>query len=182
MSTFSVPEELSTYYKSQVETILKFADVGVSATEQWFDLYAKSAKAATAEAMKQTRALAAAKDVQELTTLQTSFSQANGEKVSGFARAAYSWATETHSEFSKVVEEQIAETNKTMSAAIDKASKSAPSGSEFAFNAVKQAVSAANQAYDALSKASKQVVDMTEATVSASTGAIAPTAARKKVA
>jgi phasin family protein len=182
MSTFSVPEELSTYYKSQVETILKFADVGVSATEQWFDLYAKSAKAATAEAMKQTRALAAAKDVQELTTLQTSFSQANGEKVSGFARAVYGWTTETHGEFSKLVEEQIAETNKTMSAAIDKASKSAPSGSEFAFNAVKQAVSAANQAYDALSKASKQVVDMTEATVSASAAAAAPTAARKKVA
>ena len=47
---------------------------------------------------------------------------------------------------------------------MDKAAKSAPSGSEFAFTAVKQAVTAANQAYDALSKAGKQVVDMTEAT------------------
>jgi phasin family protein len=182
MTTFSVPEELSTYYKTHVDTMLKFADVGVSATEQWFDLYAKSAKAATAEALKQTRALAAAKDVQELTSLQTSFSQANGEKVSGFARAAYGWATETHGEFSKLVEEQITETNRNVAAAIDKASKSAPSGSEFAFNAVKQAVSAANQAYDALSKASKQVVDMTEATVSAGTAGAGPAGSRKKVA
>ena len=51
-----------------------------------------------------------------------------------------------------------------MSAAIDNAAKSAPSGSEFAFAAVKSALTAANQAYDVLSKAGKQVVDMTEAT------------------
>ena len=85
-------------------------------------------------------------------------------------------------ELSKLVEEQIAETNKTVAAAIDKASKSAPSGSEFAFNAVKQAVSAANQAYDALSKASKQVVDMTEATVSATAAGTVPGGSRKKAA
>ena len=182
MSTFSVPEELSNYYKTSVETWLRFADAGVSATEQWFDLHTKSAKAATAEAIKQTRALAAAKDVQELTALQTSFSQANGEKLTGFARALYGWATETHGEVSKLVEEQIADVNKTLASAIDKASKSAPSGSEFAFNAVKQAVSAANQAYDAMSKAGKQVVDMTEATVSASAAGVTPAGSRKKVA
>ena len=60
---------------------------------------------------------------------------------------------------------------------VDKAAKSAPTGSEFAFAAVKSAMTAANQAYDALTKASKQVADMTEASIST-----APSASRKKAA
>jgi hypothetical protein len=58
---------------------------------------------------------------------------------------------------------------------VDKAARSAPGGSEFAFAALKQAMSATNQALDAVSKASKQVVDITEATVNAGTaGVVAP--------
>jgi hypothetical protein len=38
---------------------------------------------------------------------------------------------------------------------------------------MKQAMSATNQAYDVMAKAGKQVVDMTEATVANTTGAMA---------
>jgi hypothetical protein len=64
-----------------------------------------------------------------------------------------------------------------MAAALDKAAKAAPTGSEFAFAAVKSAMTAANQAYDALTKAGKQVADMTEATINS-----APGTPRKKAA
>ena len=39
---------------------------------------------------------------------------------------------------------------------------------------MKQAVSAANQAYDAIAKAGKQVAEMTETTVTATTNAVSP--------
>lgn len=165
---FAVPDELSAYQKAQLDSILKFTDVTTHAVEQWFDLNAKTAKAATLEAVKQFRALAEAKDVPELASLQASFAQGNSEKATGFVRASQSWATETHSELTKLLEAEVAEINKSLAATVDKAAKAAPSGSEFAFNAIRQALTTSNQAYDALAKAGKQVVEMTEATLAAS--------------
>ncbi len=173
---FPISEDLSAYQKAHLDSVLKFADASSAAAEQWFDLNIKSAKAASAEAVKQLRALATAKDVQELSALQTSFSQANAEKLQGYLRALQTWATDTQGELSKVVESEVSEINKSLSAAVDKAAKSAPSGSEFAFAAVKQAMSATNQAYDVIAKAGKQVADITESTVAAAS------AGKKKVA
>jgi phasin family protein len=167
----AVNEDFNALQKTHLNNLLKYTDAATQAAEQWVELNMKAAKAGMAEVLDQVRALAAAKDVQELTSLQTSFSQANAEKLTGFARAAYGWATETYGNISKLAEGQIADANRTLAAAIDKASKAAPTGSEFAFAAVKQAVTTANQALDAVSKASKQVVDITEATVSATTAA-----------
>ena len=68
---FAVPEEFSAYQKAHLETLLKFTDAASQATEEWIDLNMKSAKAAAAESLKQLRALAVAKDVQELASLQS---------------------------------------------------------------------------------------------------------------
>jgi phasin family protein len=179
----AVPEEFTTYQKSSLDSFIKFADAWTNAAEQLFDLNVKSAKAGSQEAIKQIRALAGARDVQEFVALQSSFAQANAEKTTGFARAIYAWGTETQGEISKLVDGQVGEVNRSFAAAIEQAAKSAPSGSEFAFAAVKQAVSAANQAYDAIAKAGYQVAEMTENTVTATTNAVAPAmGAKKKVA
>jgi phasin family protein len=170
----TVPEDFTTYQKSAVENLVKFADTWSNATEQLLDLNIKSAKAGSQEAFKQIRALAAAKDVQELFNLQSAFAQDNAEKTAGFARALYSWGTETQGEISKLVDVQMGELNRSFAAAVDKAARAAPTGSEFAFAAVKQAVSAANQAYDAITKAGKQVAEMTETTVTATANAVSP--------
>jgi len=178
--TLALPEDVSAYQKVYLDSFLKFADATTESVEQWVELNLRSAKATSAEAIKQIRALAAAKDVQELSSLQTSFSQANAEKVAGFLRAVQSWAAETNSELAQVFESEVAEINKTISTALDKAAKSAPQGSEFAFSAAKQVITATNQAYDALAKAGKQVVDLTEATVAATTGGVAAANAKKR--
>ncbi|PWT71806.1 MAG: granule-associated-like protein [Proteobacteria bacterium] len=172
---FTLNDEVGTQVKANFEHTLKFAETAADAAEQLFDLNLKTAKAAGADAVKQVKALAGARDVQELTSLQTTFTQANAEKATGYARAVYAWGLDIQGEISRLIEAQVAEANKTFSSVLDKAAKSAPSGSEFAFAAVKSAVSAANQAYDALTKAGKQVVDMTEATVNTAT----PTRSKK---
>ena len=48
-----------------------------------------------------------------------------------------------------------------------------PAGSDVAVAAVKSAMAAANQAYDAFSKATKQVAEATEATMTAATNTVA---------
>jgi phasin family protein len=175
---FAVPEDVSAQARTNIEQALKLVETSTDAAEELFDLNLKTAKAAAADAVKQLKALATAKDVQELTTLQTAFAQANAEKVAGYARAIYGWATQAQSEVSKLFETQVAELNKNVATALDKAAKSAPSGSEFAFAAAKSALSTANQAYDAFSKAGKQVADITEATINNAT----PGTTRKKAA
>jgi hypothetical protein len=74
---------------------------------------------------------------------------------------------ETQAELNKFFEERIAETNKTFVTVLDQAVKNAPAGSDVAVAAVKSAMAAANQAYDAFSKATKQVAEATEATMTA---------------
>ena len=111
---FAVPEDVSSYSKAHLDSVMKFADATTAAAEQWFDLNVKSAKAASAEALKQLRALATAKDVQELSSLQTTFSQANADKLQGYLRALQTWATDTHGELSKVVETEVNEINKSI--------------------------------------------------------------------
>lgn len=174
---FATPEEVGAQTKNNVEQALKFAETTADAAEELFDLNLKTAKAAGADALKQLKALAGARDVQELASLQTSFAQSNAEKLFGYGRAVYGWGAEAQAEITKLVDAHIAEVNKSFAAALDKAARSAPTGSEFAFAAVKSAITAANQAYDALTKAGKQVTEMTEATISAT-----PNPSRKKVA
>lgn len=183
---FTLPEEVSAQTKAGIDQALRFAETAKGATEKLVGLNIQTAKAASADAVSQVKALTSAKDVQELSSLQTSFAQANTEKAVGYARAVYGWATETHGEFSRLVEAQVTEFNRSVAEAIDRASKTAPSGSEFAFAAVKSAVTVANQAYDAMNKAGKQVAGMTEATFNsaantAEASAVA-VAARKKAA
>jgi hypothetical protein len=56
-----------------------------------------------------------------------------------------------------------------MQAAIDAFSKNAPMGSEGVVTLVKQAVTAANSAFDQVNKATKQAVEMAEANMAAAT-------------
>jgi adenine-specific DNA methylase len=83
----------------------------------------------------------------------------------------YEIASQSQEEFSKLFEAQIAELNKNLATALDKAAKSAPAGSDVAVAAVKSAIAAANSAYDSVSKAAKQVAEIAEANVAAATNA-----------
>ena len=118
-----------------------------------------------------TKALLAAKDVQELINLQASLAQPIVEKAVAYARSVYEITSQSQEEVSKVFEGQVAEINKGVASALDKAAKSAPAGSDVAVAAVKSAIAAANSAYDSMSKAAKQVAEIAEANVAAATNA-----------
>ena len=72
---------------------------------------------------------------------------------------------------SKVFEGQVAELNKGVATALDKAAKSAPAGSDVAVAAVKSAIAAANSAYDSMSKARQAGRRDRQANVAAATNA-----------
>jgi phasin family protein len=176
---YNVPEQLIATNKENLESFISFAGILFVGTEKLIDLNLKTAKTAFADTAKTAKALSGAKDVQELTDVQSTFVQPVADKFATYGRGVYAVAAETQADLTKFFEERIADLNKNFVTALDKAAKSAPAGSDVAVAAVKSAVAAANQAYDVFSKASRQVVEATEATV---TAAINPTGAKKKAA
>jgi phasin family protein len=174
---YNVPEQMLTTNKETLETFVEFAGIAAASAEKLLDLQMKTAKSVYADTVKHAKSAVAAKDIQELTEIQTAYVQPSTEKATAYGRSVYSVLAETQAELSKFFEARFADANKNLTSALDKAVKSAPAGSDVAVAAVKSALAAANQAYDAFSKATKQVTEATEATISA-----ASTSTRKKAA
>ncbi len=168
---YNVPEQFLATNKESLDTFVEFAGIAAAGAEKLLDVQVKIAKAVFADSVKHAKSVVSAKDVQELTEIQTSSVQPSAEKAAAYGRSIYSVVAETQTELSKFFEERFAEANKNLTTALDKAVKSAPAGSDVAVAAVKTALATANQAYDAFSKATKQVAEATEATISAATPA-----------
>lgn len=171
MSAFVTPEQFAATNKANVETLLTLANAAFASAERLAALNLNTARSILEDGVANTKALLAVKDVQELVSLQASLTQPIVEKAVAYARSVYEITSQSQEEVSKVLEGQVAELNKGVATALDKAAKSAPAGSDVAVAAVKSAIAAANSAYDSMSKAAKQVAEIAEANVAAATNA-----------
>ncbi|HMZ82985.1 MAG TPA: phasin family protein [Rhodocyclaceae bacterium] len=168
---FATPEQLAAANKANVDALLTIANTAFASAERLAALNLNTARAVLEDSVSNAKSLLTAKDVQELISLQASLAQPMVEKAVAYSRSVYEIATQTQEELSKVAEVQFSEVNKGIAAALDKAAKSAPAGSDVAVAAVKSAIAAANSAYDSINKAAKQVAEIAEANVAAATNA-----------
>jgi phasin family protein len=159
---YQAPEQLIALNKANLEVAARFAGVALQGAERIVDLQLKAAKDAFAEGIESAKALASAKDPQQFVTLKDNLAQPRLEKATAYAKSMYDAAAATQAEFGKLVEEQVAEFNRQVVAALDKMVKNAPAGSELGIAAVKSAIAAANSAYDNMSKVAKQVTEATQ--------------------
>ena len=167
----TTPEQFAATNKANVEAALTLANTAFASAERLAALNLNTARTMLEEVVSGTKALLGAKDLQEVISVQSSLAQPAIEKAVSYSRSIYEIASQTQDEFSKVIESQFAEANKNVAAALDKAAKNAPAGSDVAVAAVKSAIAAANSAYDSITKAAKQVAEIAEANVSAATNA-----------
>ena len=165
------PEQIQATTKANMEAMLSLATAQFAAIEKFANLNANVIKAAFEDSIANARALAGARDVQELVNLQSTFAQPAIEKAIAYSKSVYEVATQTSTEFSKSTERRVTEWNENFVSLLDKAAKNAPAGSEPAVTAFKTAVAAVNTAYDTFSKAAKQAVEMAESNVVAATSA-----------
>ncbi len=174
------PEQFTAAYQANLETLFALSQTAFSGVEKIVALNLNVAKANLQESADKARAVMGVKDPQELLTWNAQQLQPAAEKAVAYSRLMYDIATSTQAEFTKVAEAQLADANTKFVAMIDSAAKNAPAGSETAVAMMKSAVAAASSAYDSLSKATKQAVEMTEANVAAATNAAVKTASRAK--
>ena len=179
---YVTPEQIQATTKANVEAILSLASTQFAAIEKFASLNANAVKAAFEDSIANARALAGAKDAQELVNLQSTFAQPAFEKAIAYSKSVYEVATQANTEFTKVAERRVAEWNENFSTLLDKVSKNAPAGSDVAVAAVKSMIAAGNSAYDNFTKVAKQATEIAEANVAAATDTVKGMTKAKKAA
>ena len=159
---YQAPEQLVAFNKAGLETAVKFAGVALQGAERILDIQVKATRNAIADSVENAKAIANAKDLQQLAAIKDSMTQPTIDKATAYAKNVYDVAAATQAEFSKLLEEQIAEFNKQVAAALDRMVKNAPAGSEVGVAALKSGISAVNSTYDNLSKVAKQFAEATQ--------------------
>jgi phasin family protein len=159
---YQTPEQLVAINKANLEAAIKFAGVALQGAERILDLQLKAARSALADSVENAKTIAAVKDLQQLAALKDTMAQPTIEKATAYAKSVYDVATATQAEFGKLVEEQVAEFNKQVVAALDKMVKTAPAGSEVGIATLKSAIAAVNASYENLSKVAKQFTEVTQ--------------------
>ena len=177
---YKVSEQFASTNQAGVETFMTIASATFAGAERLAALNLNAARTFVEDSAANTRALLAVKDVEALVSMQKSLAQPDAEKATDYSRRVYEIATQTHEALSQVVEAQVSELNKNLGLALDKAVKTAPAGSDLAVNALRSAISAANSAYESMSKAAKQATEIAEANLAAATAAMTPKKAGKK--
>lgn len=173
-------EQFLAQQKTSIETLFGLTHKAFEGVEKLVELNVQASKAALSESANHTQAMLSVKDAQELMALQAGLMQPLAEKAAAYSRHLYDIASGTTAEFSKAVEAQTAEMQAKFTGLVDSATQNAPAGSETAVAVMKNAVAAANHAYETVQKAVKQASEMAEANLNTVTNTAAKTSTKKR--
>ena len=175
----TTPEQVLQIQKTALEVFQTATITSIEGLERLAALNVQAAKASIDESTDALKSMTEVKDAKQLADMATGSVQPATDKVTAYYKHVYEIANETGAELAKLFEKQFAESNKQLYAAIDAMAKNAPAGTEGVVTLVKQAVSAANSAFDQISKATKQAVEVAEANMAAAAKTTAAGRSRK---
>ena len=173
-------EKFAAANKATVDSLLSVANTALASAERITALNLETARAALEDSATGVKAVLAAKDPKEALAAQSALAQPAVEKAVAYARSVYEISTETQQEFTKMVQAQFGDFQKTMTDLIGQASKSAPVGSEGPMAAIQQAINAATSAFGNMNTMAKQFAESAQANVASATEAVTATAKKAK--
>ena len=176
---FAFPDQFIAMHRQSLESARAVAMASFAGFEKLTQLNVQAAKASLEESVEKTASMLETKDVKSMADTLSEATQPAADKVTAYAKHVYAIATETGNEIQKVVEKQFSEGNRQMTAAIEAMAKNAPAGSEGVVTLVRSALTATNSSWDQVNKATRQVVEMTEANVATATEATRTATKRK---
>ncbi len=167
----AIPENMASANKAAVEIFLTLTDTAFAGGERLAALHLGLARSFLEDGLAGFQSLSGVKDPEQFVALQTKLAQPAMEKFAAYSRNLFEIATQAQEEVSQVVEAQFAVLNKNVGDVLDKASRNAPAGTEGAIAAARSAIAASNSAYENISKATRQLVEMAESNLAAATSA-----------
>ncbi len=173
LKMLNVNTQFADAQKSAAEQGARLAHISLANTQKLVDLQMKLAEATVADFTEAAKTVAAAKDLNDLMNLRSKWAETSIEKSVNYGKAVYEATTKAQAEVNQFMQDSFAKLNSDLTAAVETATKSAPNGTDAILSAVKSTVAATSAAVDNLTKAAKQVAEMTESTVKAAATATA---------
>lgn len=177
---YNATEQFAEFNKANVAQASKIAAIAMGNAEKLMKLGMNTARNALEQSIENAQAVASVKDVQELFAIRAKYAESGVQTALSYSRTLYDLASEAQAEYSSIAEESWASYTKGVAAFVDKASKSAPAGSDVAVNALKSTFAASTAAFDQFQKATKQVVNLADASVRAAAANATQAAAKGK--
>jgi len=164
---YNPSEQIAELSKANVASAIKLASLSIEQAEKLVTLNLNAAKLAFAQGVEGAQAAASVKDVQELFALRSKMAEFGVQSALGYSRGLYELSSAAQSELSALAEEAWSSYTKGVATWVEKASASAPAGSDVAFNAFRSTIAASTAAFDQFQRATKQVVNLADASVRA---------------
>ena len=175
---YNATEQFAEINKANVAQATKLAALAIENAEKLMRLNISAAKVALAQGIEGATAVATVKDVQDLVALRAKYAETGVQAALGYSKSLYEMASEAQAQYSALSEEAWGVYTKGIASWVEKASKSAPAGSDVGFNALKSTVAATTAAFDQFQKATKQVVNFADASVRAAAANAGKTASK----
>ncbi len=151
--------------QASLEKTLRLTNIAISGAERLFNLQLEIARDLLAENAATAKALACVKNPQDLLELQKTLSQPSVTKTLSVARNVYETANATQNELNVLIQEQLADFNKNLLAALDTTVVQVPASSA-AVSVIRSAVEGATSAYDTVAKTTQRIAsELADATV-----------------
>lgn len=166
---FITADQITAANKTNLDTLTGLSTKAFSGFEKLVELNLAAAKAVLTESFSHAQSLLAAKDLQQVMALQTGLIGPSAEKAAAYSRHVYGITVETSAEFTKAFEAQAAESQKTITKAIDSLSKNAPAGTESAVAVLKSALASSQSAIESAQSTAKKALALAESNVAAVT-------------
>lgn len=167
------PAQFQTLQTNHAAAMFELTQKAFTSVEKIVELNLQTARSAFDEAAEATLA---AKEPQQFFTPQVDALQPAAEKAATYGRELYDIVAEAQAEVNKFAEDGIAQARAQWLALVDTAVKNAPAGSETAASMFKSGVIAANDAFDNVQRASRQVAEGLQANLMAVAPKVAKTA------
>jgi len=164
---YTASEQFADFGMANVAQAQKITALALANAEKFLKLNMNAAKIVLANGVENASAVASVKDVQDLLALRNKFAESGVETATAYTRSLYEISSEAQAQFTALAEEAWSTYTKDAAAWVEKASKSAPAGSDAAVNAFKSTFAASTAAFDQFQKATKQVVSLADASVRA---------------
>jgi phasin family protein len=120
---YSVTEQLVSANKVRVEILATLADTAFSGTERLAALNVGAARSLLEDSLDGIRALLAARDVEDLVSLQNMLAQPGPAPLADYSSSVFEIAIQTREALSQVVEAQVSAMNKVWTLALDKTAR-----------------------------------------------------------
>ena len=174
------PEQIAAANKANLETLLNLTNKAFEGVEKLVELNMAVAKTAMTENVQNAKQALSVRDAQQLMAMQAGMVQRLAEKIMSYSRHLYNIANETQTTFTSVAESQLKKSTGNVNGMVEELSKNAPTGSEATIQAIKQAMAAANNAYETTQKSIKQAVDLAQNNFNAAANTAVKAARGKK--